>query len=169
MKEKQEDKLWEIKIGEGGDFYELYLISTQKPVFIEETAFGKFRRMFSSFGTNYHFPQLPIFYVSRGQEAVAKEASSMHGFSLQELTPQHIILSINNPQKKSLYEITLFNRKIKNFFRKEYLLAFNKKEALSYSDRFKADYQIIVKKAKKIDCYPIVDITEDRIILNRLV
>lgn len=166
---KAGDKLWEVRIEEEEDSYRFYLVSSQKPLVIVETPLGKFRRMFSLFNESYPPLQLPVFYVSPRQKATVEQTQKMHGFNLQQLTPRHIILWIDNPQKKFLYEITFFSKKVKSFFKKEYILAFNKKEAVEYSSRFRPTYQVKVKKAKKMDCYPIVSITEDRIVLNRAV
>ncbi|MEA1965123.1 MAG: hypothetical protein U9O41_08410 [Candidatus Aerophobetes bacterium] len=115
MEVKGKDKLWKIEIGEKGNFYQFYLISMQKPIFVLETGFGKFRRMFTLFSGSYYSPQLPpIFHISPGQKATAEKTQKMHGFNLHKLTSRHIILSIENPGEKSLYEISLFSKKIKN-------------------------------------------------------
>jgi len=161
------EKLWKIKIEKGRCFYQFYIVSTQKPVFVPETSLGKLRRSFSPLGKGYpsHLP--PIFYISQEQEASVEKVQNMHGFDLKKLTSKYIILSINNPQKKSLYEISLFRRGVKRFFRKNYILAKDKKEAIEYSTVFKPTYKVKVKKAKKMDCYPIVEVTTDRIILDR--
>jgi len=175
MREQRgEDKLWKIEISEEGNFYQFYLVSPKKPVFIAETAFGKFQRMFSLFKGGYEAtspaPELPpIFYISRRQKATVQQAQDMHGFDLQKLTAQYIFLSVENLHRKSLYEISLFSRKIKSLFQKKYILAKDKKEATEHAKKFKPSYRTKVTKAKKMDCYPIVKVTEDSIVLKRKV
>ena len=167
MRERGEDKLWKIEMGTGEYVYEFYLVSAQKPIFTIETAFGKFRRKFSFFDESHLSAKQPIFFISPGQEATAQQTREMHGFNVQELTPRHIVLSIQNSHGKSLYEIALFSKKNKNFFKKEYILASTKKEALHYSDKFRPAYRIKITKTKKMDCYPLVRVTEEKIILDR--
>ncbi|MEA1963694.1 MAG: hypothetical protein U9O41_00975 [Candidatus Aerophobetes bacterium] len=168
MQEKKEDKLWKVEISEGENSCQFYLVSSQKPIFILETSFGKFRRMFSLSSRTYPSPQLPpTFYISRRQKAKAEKTQKMYGFNLQKLTPQYILLSLKNPLGKSLYEVSLFNKKVKNFFKKEYILALNKKEAVEQSQKFKFTYRVKVTKAKKMDCYPVLSVTNNKIALKR--
>ncbi|MBE0478376.1 hypothetical protein IBX65_04565 [Candidatus Aerophobetes bacterium] len=166
--QQREDKLWKVEIAVQEDFYEFYLISRQKPVFVAESGMGKFRRMFSFFNQSYSVPELPpIFYIAKNQEAAAEKTDEMHGFTLQELTSKHIVLSIENPQEKPLYEISLFSKKVQNLFKKKYILAQDKKEAIKYSKRFKDIYRPKVSKARKMDCYPLVRVNREEIILSR--
>jgi len=166
--ENEKDTLWEIKITQEECSYKLYLISPQRPLVIKEKTLDRFRRFFSVFNESYTSLQLPILYISPQQDATVQEAEDMHGFNIQEVTPTNIILSIDNPQKKALYEIFLFSKKFKNFFKKEYILASDKKEAVSYSKKFLQKYKTAkIKIARRIDCYPILDITENKIILDR--
>lgn len=172
MKEKEEEKLWKIKIGERENSFHFYLISTQKPIFISETAFGKFKRRFGSFGSSGSFfnessLSIPIFYIGKKQKAIAEQTQNINGFNLQKLTPQHIVLSVENSHEKFLYELSLFNKNIKTFFKKEYVLASDKKEAMQYSNKFESLYTIKVTKAKKVYCYPIVNLTKDTLTLKR--
>jgi len=171
-KEKKEEKLWKIKIGEEEGFFQFYLISTQEPVFVSETTFGKFQRRFGSLSLlgsprMENSLSLPIFYIRKKQKATVEEVQDISGFNLQKLTPQHIILSVENPHQKSLYELALFHKNIRAFFKKKYVLASDKKEAIQYSNKFKSLYTIKATKAKKVYCYPIVTLTKDILTLNR--
>lgn len=166
--EKKECKLWKVEMGkEHGYFYEFYLASSQKPMFIAETAMEKFRRKYSFFSASRPAQKLvPAFYIAKKQRATARETNEMHGFALHEVSSQHIVLSMENPEQKSLYEICLFSKKDRVFFKKKYVLAADKKNALDYAQKFKNEYQTHVSRAKKIDCYPILSIDNEKIILN---
>jgi len=160
------EKLWKVEIGQGEKSYTLYVVSTQKPVLIFESYFGKLRRMFDLSSGK---PQLqPVFYIPKEERAVVKKTDQMHGFKLQEITSQHIILSIKNPEKKDLYEIFLISKEIKGLLKKEYILASDKMEAARLTERFKPTYWVKVKKAKKMDCYPIVSVNNKMIILEKV-
>lgn len=162
------DKLWRIEIGEEKNFFEFYIVSSKEPVFVQETSLEKLKRTFAFFSSETFPPSLPlVFYISRGQEAHAEQTDRMHGFPVEELTQEHIILGVENPELKSLYEVSLFSKKIRNFFKKKYIFAKDKKEALSYCLPYKSSFQIRVKKAKKMNCYPIISVTSNRIVLKR--
>ncbi|MBC7189946.1 hypothetical protein H5U35_07055, partial [Candidatus Aerophobetes bacterium] len=135
---------------------------------VQETSLEKLKRTFAFFPSQTFPPSLPpVFYISREQEAHAEQTDRMHGFPVEGLTQEHIILSVENPELKSLYEVSLFSKKIRNFFKKKYILAKDKKEALSFFLPYKASFQVRVKKAKKMDCYPIISVTSNRIVLKR--
>jgi len=144
------EKLWKVEIGQGEKSYTLYVVSTQKPVLIFESYFGKLRRMFD-LSSGKPQPQ-PVFYIPKEERAVVKKTDQIHGFKLQEITSQHIILSIKNPEKKDLYEIFLASKEIKGLL----------------TERFKPTYWVKVKKAKKMDCYPIVSVNNKMIILEKV-
>lgn len=160
------EKLWRVEIGQEKKSYTLYVVSTQKPMLIFESYFGKLRRMFD-LSSGKPQPQ-PVFYIPKEEKATVERSDQMHGFKLQHITSQHIILSIENPQEKDLYEISLASREIKGFLRKEYVLAADKIEAVRLTEKFKPIYWVKVKKAKKMDCYPIVRVNSKTIVLEKV-
>lgn len=160
------EKLWKVNIGEGKNSFTLYIVSCQKPLLIFESYLGKLRRMFD-FSSKVREPQ-PIFYLPCQENATVEKTDRMHGFKLEQITSHHIILSVENPQEKDLYEILLTDRKKKGFLKKYYLLASSKREAIKNSDRFRSIYQTKIKKAKKMDCYPIISINRKRIVLGKV-
>lgn len=162
------EKLWKIEISRENNLYTIYVVSVQKPLLIFESYLGKLRRMFEIFPAQAQFQQPPVFYISSQENATVERVQRMHGFKLQEITSENIVLSINNPKRKNLYEISLLQRKTKGFFKKKYILAADKREAIKTSEKFKKTYTVKVKKAKKIDCYPILQVTDKRIILEKV-
>jgi len=162
------EKLWKIEIGRENDVYTFYIVSVQKPMIIFESPLGKLRKIFEIFPQKSQPQQPPIFFVSSKENATVELAEKMHGYKLQKITSDSIVLSIDNPQNKDLYEISLFKRKQRSFIRKKYILAAHKKEIIKISQDFKKDYIVTVKKAKKMDCYPILSLTENEIVLKRV-
>jgi len=163
-----DEKLWRIEIGIEDNLNTFYIVSAQKPMLIFESPFGKLRRMFDVFPAKNQSRQTPVFHISSEESATVKLTKKMHGFKLRSITAKSIILSVDNPQKNSLYEISLFKRKVKNFIRKKYIIATDKREAVKIAEKFKKNYLVRIKKAKKMDCYPILNITDTSIILGKV-
>lgn len=160
------EKLWKVKIEEHARTYLFYVVSTRAPLLIFESYLGRLRRMFDVTAKRETPPQ-PVFHIPKEAQAKTEKTNRMHGFNLQKITSRHIVLSAENPEEKDLYEISLIHRKIKGHFKKKYVLAENKKKASQVGKEFKSSYRVKVRKAKKMDCYPVVSVDEKQIILKR--
>ena len=165
MKEKQQARLWQIRMEKAGETERLYVVSVQKPMLVFESYFGRLRRRFEIAPSRRKDP--PTFYLLEGEKAGVERAADMHGFKLQAITERHIILEAENPENKEFYEISLFAPRLAGFWRKKYVFSKDKKEAASFAQQFKEDYRVSVRKAAKIDGYTIEAIEKDRIILRR--
>ena len=62
---------------------------------------------------------------------------------------------------------SLFNPRLRGFWGRKYVFPKDKREATSFAWQFKEDYHISIRKAVKIDGYPVEAIEKDRIILKR--
>jgi|GEM_PF-1564792 len=165
MKEKSEAKLWQIKIEKAGEIMRFYVVSPFKPMLIFESYFGKFRRMFDI--TPKGKQEQLVFFINKQDKAEVERAVEMYGFKLSSITEKHIILEGENLENKYLYEIFLFNTRIRGLFKVEYVFAKDKKEASNFAKEFKRYYRISVRKTNKIACYPINFIGKNKIILER--
>jgi hypothetical protein len=130
-----------------------------------ESYFGRLRRRFEIAPSKKQDP--PVLYLLEGEKAEVERATDMHGFRLKAITEHHIILEVENPENKNLYEISLFHPRLRGFWEKKYVFSKDKREAASFAQQFKEDYHISTRKAVKIDGYPVEVIEKDRIILNR--
>ncbi len=160
------EKIWKIRISQGNRFYGFYVVSIEKPMIIFESYFGKLRRIFDI--SYKKIQSQPVFYVPRWEKATVKLTDEIHGFKVKEISTKHIVLEAQNPDKKYLYEITLIDKKVKGFIKKNYILARDKKDAKDLAEKFKRTYWIKVKRATKMDCYPILSVNKDRIILGKI-
>lgn len=109
----------------------------------------------------------PTFYLLEGEKTEVERATDMYGFSLKGITEKHIILKVENPENKNLYEISFLNPRLRGFWRKKYVFSRDKREAASFAQQFKEDYRISIRKAAKIDGYPVEAMEKDRIVLKR--
>ncbi len=166
MKENLPAKLWQIRMEKAGETTRLYVVSIHKPMLVFESYFGRLRRRFEIAPSKKQDP--PVFYLLEGEKSEVERATDMHGFKLKAITEHHIILQVENPENKNFYEISFFNPRLRGFWRKKYIFSKDKREAASFAQQFKADYHISVRKAAKIDGYPVESIEKNRIILNRL-
>jgi len=165
MKENQQAKLWQIRMGKTGEIASFYVISVHKPRLVFESHFGRLKRRFEIMPSKKQDP--PTFYLVEGEKAEVERATDMHGFSLKGITEKHIILKVKNPENKNLYEISFLNPRLRGFWRKKYVFSRNKREAASFAQQFKEDYRISIRKAAKIDGYPLEAMEKDRIVLKR--
>lgn len=165
MKEKLPAKLWQIRMERAGETTRLYVVSIHKPMLVFESYFGRLRRRFEIAPSKKQDP--PVFYLLAGEKAEVERATDMHGFKLKAITEHHIILEVKNLENKNLYEISLFNPRLRGFWRREYIFSKDKREAASFAQQFKENYRIDIKKASKIDGYRVEAVEKDRIILTR--
>jgi hypothetical protein len=165
MKEDLPAKLWQIRMKKAGEITRFYVVSVHKPMLVFESYFGRLRRKFEITSSKKHDP--PVFYLLAGEEAEVERATDMHGFKLKAITEKHIILKMENPENKNLYEISLFNPQLRGFWRREYVFSKDKRKAASFAQQFKEKYHLSIKKAAKIDGYPVEVVEKDRIILTR--
>ncbi len=165
MKEKLPAKLWQIRMEKDGEITRLYVFSIHKPMLVFESYFGRLRRRFEIAPSKKQDP--PVFYLLAGEKAEVERATDMHGFKLKAITEHHIILEVKNLENKNLYEISLFNPRLRGLWRKEYVFSKDKREAAIFAQQFKEDYHVSIKKAAKIDSYPVEVVEKDRIILTR--
>jgi hypothetical protein len=165
MKENLQVKLWQIRMERAGETTRLYVVSVHKPMLVFESYFGRLRRRFEITTLKKQNP--PVFYLLAGEKAEVEKATDMHGFKLKAITEKYIILEVENPENKNLYEISLFNPRLRGFWGRKYVLSKDKREAASFAQQFKENYHISIKKATKIDSYPVEVVEKDRIILAR--
>lgn len=165
MKENLPAKLWQIRMQKTGETTRLYVVSVHQPMLVFESYFGRIRRRFEIATSKKQDP--PVFYLLAGEKAEVERATDMHGFKLKTITEKYIILEVKNPENKNLYEISLFNPRLRGFWRRKYVFSKDKREAVSFAQQFKKDYHISIRKATKIDGYPVEAIEKDQIILNR--
>ena len=165
MKENLQAKLWQIRMERAGETTRLYVVSIHKPMLVFESYFGRLRRRFEIAPSKKQDP--PVFYLLAGEKAEVERATDMHGFKLKAITEHHIILEVKNLENKNLYEISLFNPRLRGFWRREYIFSKDKREATSFAQQFKEDYHVSIKKASKIDGYRVEAVEKDRIILTR--
>jgi len=165
MKENLQAKLWQIRMERAGETTRLYVVSIHKPMLVFESYFGRLRRRFEIAPSKKQDP--PVFYLLAGENAEVERATDMHGFKLKAITEHHIILEVKNPENKNLYEISLFNPRLRGFWRREYIFSKDKREAASFAQQFKENYHIDIKKASKIDGCRVEAVEKDQIILTR--
>jgi len=166
-KENLQAKLWQIRMERTGETARLYVVSVHKPMLVFESYFGRLRRRFEITTLKKQDP--PVFYLLAGEKAEVEKATDMHGFKLKAITEKYIILEVENPENKNLYEISLFNPRLRGFWGRKYVLSKDKREAASFAQQFKEDYHVSIKKAAKIDSYPVEVVEKNRIILTRQV
>ena len=165
MKENEHAKLWEIRMEKAGETAKLYVVSVHKPMLVFESYFGRLRRRFEIAPSKKQDP--PRFYLLEGEKAEVERATDMHGFKLKAVTEKHIVLQAENPENRNLYEISFFNPRLRGFWGRKYVFSKDKREAASFAWQFKEDYHISIRKAVKIDGYPVEATEKDRIILKR--
>lgn len=165
MKEKLPAKLWQIRMEKDGEITRLYVVSIHQPMLVFESYFGRLRRRFEIAPSKKQDP--PVFYLLAGEKAEVERATDVHGFKLKAITEHHIILEVKNLENKNLYEISLFNPRLRGLWRREYIFSKDKREAANFAQQFKEDYHVSIKKAAKIDSYPVEVVEKDRIILTR--
>lgn len=165
MKENLPAKLWQIRMGKTGETTRLYVVSVHKPMLMFESYFGRLRRRFEIAPSKKLDP--PVFYLLEGEKAEVERATDMHGFKLKAVTENHIILEVQNPENKSLYEISFFNPRLRGFWGRKYVFSSDKKEAASFAQELAKDYHLSISKATKIDGYPLEVVEKDRLILRR--
>jgi len=161
------ERLWRVRIGEENNEHELYVVSENEPVLVEETVKRKLRRLVGfTFATDY-LPSNPIFSIPLGQGGSVEEAKNVYGFPLKQLTDEWIVLAADNPENKTLYEVALFAKHLLTSFRKMYVLAHSKRKAQDMLAEWKKEYKMNVQPAKKMNCYRIIRVTEAEIVLDR--
>ena len=165
MKENEQGKLWQIRMEKAGETTRLYVVSVHKPMLVFESYFARLRRRFEIAPSKKQDP--PRFYLLEGEKAEVERATDMHGFKLKAITEKHIVLQAENPENKNLYEISFFNPRLRGLWRRKYVFSKDKGEAASFAQQFKEDYHIGIRKAAKIDGYPLEAIEKDQIILRR--
>ncbi len=165
MKENLPAKLWQIRMKKAGKTARLYVVSIHKPMLVFESYFGRLRRRFEITRSKKQDP--PVFYLLEGEKAEVERATDMHGFRLKAVTEKHIILQVENPENKDLYEISFFHPRLRGFWKRKYVISKDKREATSFAQQFKEDYHVSIRKAAKINGYPIETIEKDHIILHR--